>query len=253
MSDLRFHTCGRSIVGQWPVQTNNPHGTKAKTKKSKLTRIKVDGTHKRNVHAQASVRPRAFEATKCPNGPAACGCPRWRNDQTRPPGLPFGTVAAHLIFRLVHEHLEALLHLLLVRHDGNLAKPQGARRRGRRWWWWWQCAGAAAPVGEVMCLPSTKSSATLPARPPSTNSCRTAADTCCPALPMTTAGDLQGSCTHARSIRSKAAAKPGLRDLVRSCRVLALLLSQTDDSPHGRGAALAIVLDALTPPRIEED
>lgn len=85
--------------------------------KKRLTRIKIYGAHKRNMHTKSSMRSTTFETTKGTNRQRPFGSTRRRYNQRGPPRLPFRTITANLILRKTHENLEALLENFLIGHD----------------------------------------------------------------------------------------------------------------------------------------
>jgi hypothetical protein len=88
---------------------------------NQLTRVEIDAAHKRNVHTQTTMRTRAFQAHEGANGQRPFRSSRWWYNQGGPSRLTFGTIGTNLIFRSIHEHLEALFELFLIRHDDDKA------------------------------------------------------------------------------------------------------------------------------------
>mmetsp|Transcript_22190 Transcript_22190/g.63663 ORF Transcript_22190/g.63663 Transcript_22190/m.63663 type:complete len:377 (-) Transcript_22190:473-1603(-) len=85
-----------------------------------LPAVQVHTPDEANVNAQTTMTAGAFEAHKGAHGQRARGTAGGRNDEGGPSRLPFGTVRADHVFGLGHQHLEALLELLLRGHGWTL-------------------------------------------------------------------------------------------------------------------------------------
>ena len=86
------------------------------SKQAQLTAVQVDTPHEANVDTEPTVTAGAFQAHEGSHGQGAGGAAGRRDNEGGPPRLPLGTVGADHVLRLGHQHLEALLELLLGCH-----------------------------------------------------------------------------------------------------------------------------------------